>query len=326
MATLLQCIKSLIDNITISDRQEENIDKSVSNINNHLLKEESNLNVKKLFLNGSYERDTIIRPLNDIDLFAVLKKEDWQDENYNYPNPQSVLTKFKNYLNRLNDYKDKVSQDRPCVTIHLSDKDFDILPSFETGTQTYLIPNYELTGWITTNPEILTSNLNIAHKNYSYNLKQIIRVVKHWNRDSNYKTIPSYHIEEVAINVSNLIQFENFEQGIRKWFEYAEAYMMSNKFRSLDEYQKSLNRLKKVKDKLFDAKKLLDDKKEGEAIKIWKEVFGKEFPTIDIEEAKSFSKSISEGSLKISSIGALSETIGKNITKSTGYFGELHQD
>jgi hypothetical protein len=324
MATLLQCIKSLIDNITITNRQEDNIDKSVSNINTHLLKEESNLNVKKIFLNGSYERDTIIRPLNDIDLFAVLKKEDWQDENCNYPNPQSVLTKFKNHLNGLNDYKDKVSQDRPCVTIHLSDKDFDILPSFETGTQTYLIPNYELTGWTTTNPEILSSNLNSAHKNYNYNLKQIVRVVKYWNRDFNYKTIPSYHIEEISISISNLIQFENFEQGIRKWFEYAETFIKSDKFKSFDEFEKSQKRLKKVKDKLIDAKKLIDDKKEGEAIQIWKEIFGKEFLTVDIEEAKSFSKNISEGNLKISSSGALSETIGKNITKSSGYFGEFH--
>ena len=127
MSTLLQSIDKFIENITVTDRQEDNIKSSFDNLKTNLMKDESNLSVKEVFLNGSYERDTIIRPLDDIDIFAVIDKDDYADNGL-YPNPQSVLTKFKNYLNSLNDYKDKVKQDRPCVTVVLSDKNFDVLP------------------------------------------------------------------------------------------------------------------------------------------------------------------------------------------------------
>ena len=62
MATLLQSIEQLIDNISITDRQEENIKNSVSNLDSHLREEGNNLFVESTFTNGSYERDTIIRP------------------------------------------------------------------------------------------------------------------------------------------------------------------------------------------------------------------------------------------------------------------------
>ncbi|MBW6484156.1 MAG: nucleotidyltransferase [Vicingaceae bacterium] len=325
MATLLQSINQLIENITVTDRQEDNIKQSLSNIEGHLNNKENNLNVERTFTNGSYERDTIIRPLNDIDIFAVLKKDDWKDEYGNLPNPQSVLTKIKNYLNGLNDYKDKVKQDRPCVTIILSDKRFDILPSFEQFGGGYLIPNYDLETWTYSYPEQLTTNLDNTHKLRNYKLKPTIKAIKYWNRENN-KLIPSYHIEETAISIFQLNNFTNYEEAIRLWFNNAEYYLQSSKFKSINDHTASINKIKKVKDKLNDAKKKYDEGKEGEAIQIWKDVFGKEFPTVDVEEAKNFSKALSEGNLKIGSTGVLSTTVGSAIGASKGFFNGISQD
>jgi hypothetical protein len=322
MATLLQSIQELIDNISVTDRQEENIKNSTANLDSHLMNEESNLFVEKTFTNGSYERDTIIRPLDDIDVFAVLKRDEWKDEYGNLPDPQSVLSKFKNYLNGLNDYKDKVSQSRPCVTIKLSDKDFDVLPSFSEFGGGYSIPNYDLKSWTYTYPEQLTTDLENTHKSCKYRLKQIIKVIKYWNRE-NSKIIPSYHIEEVAINIFKSNSFQNFEEAIRLWFNNAEYNLISGKFKSNNDYTASSNKIKKVKEKLNNAKKFYDENNEVEAVKIWKEIFGKEFPTVDLDEAKNFSKSLSDGSLKIGSSGALSATIGKTISASKGFYGDL---
>ena len=69
--------------------------------------------------------------------------------------------------------------------------------------------------------------------------------------------------------------------------------------------------------------KKCEDNKEDEAIQIWKDIFGKEFPTVSDDEAKSFSKSLSEGNLKISPSGALSTTVGTAISASKGYFGDI---
>lgn len=323
--TLLQCISGLIENISVTDRQEESIESSLSNLESHLKDKENNLNVKSTFTNGSYYRDTILRPLDDIDIFAVLNADKWKDEFGNLPDPQSVLTKIKKYLNDQSDYKDKVTQDRPCVTVKLSDKNFDVLPSFEQLGGGYLIPNYDLKSWTYAYPEKLTTDLDDVHRLRNYRVKQTVKAAKYWNRENN-KLIPSYHIEETAINIFQSYNFTNFEESIRLWFNKAEYYLLSDKLKSKDEYDKSVSKLKKAKDKLNDAKEKYDGGKEDEAIAIWKELFGKEFPTVSDDEAKSFSKSLSEGSLKISSSGALSTSVGTTISASKGFFGDISKD
>ncbi|MDD5571200.1 MAG: nucleotidyltransferase [Bacteroidales bacterium] len=324
MATLLQSIETLIDNITVTDRQEENIKQSLSNIEGYLKDKENNLSVERTFTTGSYERDTIIRPLNDIDMFAVLKFDDWKDQYGNFPGPQSVLTKIKNYLNSLNDYKDKVKQDRPCVTIELSDKNFDILPSFKLVDGEYRIPNFDLTTWTYSYPEQLTIDLDNTHKQCKNKLKPTIKAIKYWNRE-NGKIIPSYHVEETAINIFKITSFTNYEESIRLWFNNAEYHLNSQKFDSSNDYNAVIKKIKRDKEKLNDAKKKYDERKEGEAMKIWKDVFGKEFPTVDVEEAQNFSKSLSEGTLKYSIASGLSTSLGNAVGASKGFFNGLFQ-
>lgn len=325
--TLLQSIDEFIRNITVTDRQEENIKSSLSNLNGHLLDKESGLNIKSTFTTGSYYRDTNIRPLSDIDLFAVLNLEKWKDENGNLPDPQGVLTKIKNYLNSLEDYKDKVKQDRPCVTIELSNKDFDVLPSFEQVGGGYLIPNRDLKSWTFSYPEELVKNLESVHKNRKYKVKPTIKAVKYWNRESE-KYIPSYHIEEVAINISQVNDFTNYEESIRIWFTNAEYNLQSNKFDSFNDYETVIKKIRKVKDKLKEAKEQYDNGEEGKAKQIWKEIFDKEFPAVyedDEEEAKAISKALSTGALKISSVGALSTSFGNTVAASKGFYGDFYK-
>lgn len=316
---LLQSISKLIEKISITDKQEENIKASVKNITTTLEKDDT-LHLKETFLNGSYERDTMIRPLDDIDIFVVLDESYWKDDFGVMRKPQSVLDKIKDFLNDQNDYKGKVRQDRPCVTVELSNKSFDILPAFEQ-IEGYLMPNYNLESWIPTYPKILTENLKNAHRDYSYKLKDIIRVIKYWNK-LNGKMIPSFHIEEVAIKIFKFKIFENFEKSIREWFEKAECNLEINKFKSNTQYDDFKNKLNRTKKKLQNAKEFLDKNNQYEAKKIWKDVFGKEFPTVNEEEAKLFSKHLSEGTLKATSIGLLSTTLGKTMAASKGFYGE----
>lgn len=316
---LLQSISKLIEKISITDKQEENIKASVKNITTTLEKDDT-LHLKETFLNGSYERDTMIRPLDDIDIFVVLDESYWKDDFGVMRKPQSVLDKIKDFLNDQNDYKGKVRQDRPCVTVELSNKSFDILPAFEQ-IEGYLMPNYNLESWIPTYPKILTENLKNAHRDYSYKLKDIIRVIKYWNK-LNGKMIPSFHIEEVAIKIFKFKIFENFEKSIREWFEKAECNLEINKFKSNTQYDDFKNKLNRTKTKLQNAKEFLGKNNQYEAKKIWKDVFGKEFPTVNEEEAKLFSKHLSEGTLKATSIGLLSTTLGKTMAASKGFYGE----
>lgn len=323
--TLQQSINQFIDNISVTDRQEDGIKTSLDNIYYHLMKSDNGLYVERTFTNGSYDRDTIIRPLNDVDIFAVLKLADWQDENGQLPKPQQVLTKIKNFLNDVSEYKDKVKQDRPCVTLQLSDKDFDILPCFELSVGGYQMPNFDLSGWTYTYPEQLYQELEATHRLRNYKVKQVIKSVKYWNRDLD-KLILSYHVEEVAISIFNVYDFKNFKEAIEHWFNNASFYLDSYKFKSDDHYTKAKANINSVIEKFQDADEKCADNKEGEAQLIWKEIFGRDFPTIDPAEAKNFAKSISEGALRVGASGALSTSTGNLIGASKGYFGGTSRD
>jgi hypothetical protein len=322
MATLLQKIKEMIDNISVTDRQEDTINTATNNLSNHLKKDENDLDIDSTFVNGSYERDTMIRPLDDVDIFAVLNRDEWTDDYRNLPKPQAVLTKIKNKLNSISDYKDKVTQDRPCVTVTLKAINFDVLPSFEESFGGYLIPNYDLESWTYSYPEQLTNNLNDSHRKNDYKLKDVIKAVKYWNRE-NKKLIPSFQIEETMISYFNINKITNNEEAIRLWFNNAEYYLEKNKFKTNNQYDDAIKKIKSVRDKLNKAKDHIDNKENDEAIQIWKDVFGKEFRLSDVEEAKAFSNQLSEGSLKAASTGAISSTVGRNIPASKGFYGDL---
>lgn len=322
MATLLQSIKRMVDNITVTDRQEETVNTSVDTLDGYLTDEESGLFVEETFTNGSWDRDTILRPLDDVDIFAVLNRDEWVNEDGELPNPQTVLTNFKDYLNGLPVYEGKVSQNRPCVTVELTKINFDVLPSFaEENGNGYLIPNHDLKSWTHSNPKALSQKLEDADAYNDYDLKNVVMAIKYWNRE-NEKLIPSFQIEESAISLFDTDKFSDLEEGIRTWFNNGFDLLEQETFDSEKKYNTTKNNVQYAKQKLNEAKNLLDDNKEADAKKIWKELFGKEFPTVDEEEAKNFSSALSNGGLKISSSGLLSETVGKAISPSKGYYGE----
>lgn len=320
MSTLLQSIENFIEKISVTDRQEDNIDASFNNLKYYLLDEKSNLSVQEVFLNGSYARDTIIRPLDDIDLFAVIDDEDYSDSGKD-PNPQTVLTKFKNYLNNIHDYENKVVQDRPCVTVHLSDKNFDVLPSLRKAGTLY-IPNNDLTGWTFTDPKTHTARLNETNKLRNYKVKGVVKAVKQWKRENN-QNIPSFHIEEIAVDVFNIYNFSNYEEGVRLWFENAEGFLRNNRFNSYNEYEKVKKKICEVKEKLVEANKLNDSHKVGEAKKIWKDIFGREFPVLDEKEAKNIADASKKGTLKYSATAGLSTIAGSAMAASKGFYGDV---
>lgn len=323
MATILQCIDEFIDNISVTDRQEENIEGSVKNLTECITKKDSDLNIKEVFVNGSYERDTIIRPLDDIDLFVVFDPEKYLDAFRNKPNPQAVLTKIKNYLDKANDYKDKVFQDRPCITVELSNKKFDLIPSFPAGEDVYWIPSRDLLGWDLTNPVTHSKRLDEINIKRNYLVKKVVKAVKKWKRDMELN-LPSYHIEEVAMSLFNFQEITNIKMAIEKWFQFAPTagYLSASKFKSYEEYEKTLKKINGTYGLFEKATLQLLTKRENEAILIWKSIFGSDFPTTTEEEAKSFSKSMLEGSLKISPSGIINQTAGKTVPQSTGFFGE----
>lgn len=317
--TLLQCIDSLLSKITITDKQTESVSNTYKNIKGYLLNAGNGLHGETVFQNGSYDRDTIIRPLDDIDLFFVLKKDKYVNDWRQLPNPKTILTSVKNFLNATADYKDKVKQDRPCVTINLADKKFDVLPCFGNDNDGYRIPDTALTGWVFSNPVKHSENLTAVNKKNN-KVVPLVRIIKYWNKE-NKKIIPSFHIEEITIEIFNTVEFTNFEEAVFHWFHNSLIFLQYDKFDNTADYEEAKKRLQKAKEKIDNAHKICFEGKEADAVKLYKEVFGDKFPTISEEEAKALNESMKSGNLKMSSTGILS-TVASIAVQSTKFFGD----
>ncbi len=319
MATLLQCINKFIENITPSDLQEDVVDSAYDNVEGYLTADDCKLKIKEVFLNGSYIRGTMIRPLNDIDVFAVIDDSDYYI-NGQVPNPQSVLTSFKDYLNNLPDYKDKCKQDRPCITIYLSKLHIDVLPALRHAGA-LSIPSSDLKSWIFTDPKTHNQNFSDLDRRCNYKAKDIVKAVKRWKNDRSLP-LPSFQIEVIACYIFNLFTFKNAEEGIRLWFDHAEGYLTQGMTGSYNQFEKVRDAIRATKKRINEAKAYTDDGKPAEAIKIWKEIFKTDFPTVDVNEARSFGKAIKDGSLKWSASAGLSTAVGSAIAASKGFYGE----
>ena len=319
MATLLQCINQFIEKITPSDLQEDVVQGAYDNLEGYLMSDECKLNIKEVFLNGSYIRGTMIRPINDIDVFAVIDDSDYYI-NGQEPNPQTVLTSFKNYLNKIKDYEDKCRQDRPCITIDLSKLHIDVLPALRHAGA-LKIPDSSLAHWIFTDPKTHNQNFSDLDKRCNYKVKDIVKAVKRWKNDRELP-LPSFKIEVIAGYVFNIFSFKNSEEGIRLWFEHAEGYLTQEMTGSYKQFEQVRDALRATKKQLNEAKKHNDDGKSADAIKVWKDIFKKDFPTVDVNEARSFGKAIQDGKLKWSATTGLSTIAGSAIAASKGFYGE----
>ena len=319
MATLLQAINQFIENITPSDLQEDVVQGAYDNLEGYLTSDECTLNIKEVFLNGSYIRGTMIRPINDIDVFAVIDDTDYYI-NGQVPNPQSVLTSFKNYLNSIGDYKDKCRQDRPCITIDLSKLHIDVLPALRHAGA-LSIPDSSLTRWIFTDPKTHNQNFSDMDRRCNYKAKDIVKAVKRWKNDRSLP-LPSFQTEVIAIYIFNLFPFKNAEEGIRLWFEHAEGYLTQGMSGSYNQYLTVRDAIRDTKSKLNQAKIYVDDGNQAAATKIWKEVFQRDFPAVDVNEARSFGEAIRDGGLKWSATTGLSTIAGSAIAASKGFYGE----
>ena len=324
MRKLENCIKDFIDGITISDNLDDRIATTFKSLKEYLEKEDNGLHVFRVIKNGSYERGTIIRPSKendiDIDVFVFIDEDQWDSDGVN-PKPQSVLDKFKAYLGDNGDYNGKCHQDRPCITIDLQAYHIDVLPALDKDG-IYKIPNDSLNNWMKTDPEAHTERLDKVNQSRYGRVKPIIRAIKKWKVIEGLECLPSFHIEEIAMDIFENERFLTYEEGIRQWFQQASKHLAPTRFNTEAKCDLVRERINAAKDTLNKAKALLAMGKEEDAKKLWKQVFNdKKFVIIDEVEAKEFSTALTAGRLKYGATG-LSTTIGKTVAASRGFYGE----
>ena len=75
---------------------------------------------------------------------------------------------------------------------------FELVPAYKNWG-TYYIPDGK-GGWMPTYPNDFNNTLTETNNNNSYKIKPLVRLIKHWNVNVNYRDLTSYRIEECIAN------------------------------------------------------------------------------------------------------------------------------
>lgn len=267
---------------------------------------------------GSFARNTKIKPLDDIDLLLVF---DAGEATYSPPNAMStkykintstavqelvnlsdngklnsikLVNKIVSALKKIEQYKSAdIHRRQEAATLNLLSYEwnFDIVPSFYTVKQFYLVPDGE-GDWKATDPRIDQKRVTDINQKHDGKILQIIRTLKYWNRRASMPTISSYLFENLVLRY-----FENrtrvgdyIDLNMRDFYEHLQNAIYSSLYDpkgfqgdlntlTLEEKDKISIRAKDAFNKAREAQyfemTLGDNKK---AIDKWKEVFGNDFP------------------------------------------------
>lgn len=164
-------------------------------------KVEAAWDIERTFLTGSYDRHTKIKPLEDVDIFAVIKADGAQGHFRNEA-PDRIVTALATDL----DGKFKhVEPSGMAVRISVSDDDgqasFELVPAFAHASSGFDAPDPDRGRWIRTDPNVhaqLTSAKNTA---CSEQWVPFVQMVKGWNRQAERPVPQSFLIEVMALRL-----------------------------------------------------------------------------------------------------------------------------
>jgi hypothetical protein len=248
------------------------------------------------FLTGSYARHTKTKPLKDVDIFVVLGPgEAYRKKEV----PARMLSAVAACLTK--EYGDgRVRPDRRCVTVTFDKPNptaqedakvlsVDVVPAFETGKH-YAIPDARLNAWISTNPEVHAEMATSKNTELDSNWVPLEKMIKGWNRNVGEPIKPSFLIEVMALGLVDA-PFNSFPDEIRRFFAAASSSIATtwpdpaglgpnvSDEMSAAACTVAATALRNAEMLATTAHRAEQRGRNGEALSIWREIFGRYFPT-----------------------------------------------
>lgn len=181
-------LSDLASDLVLSQSEKDSITTSIDTIKRRLGYYFSDVTEKKLF--GSYVRGTILPRAadsnSDIDLMVVFSNP------YGYK-PQTFLNKLKAFAECYYS-KSEIYQSSPTIVLELNHIKFELTPAY-VSYGLYYIPNGP-SEWMYTDPDGFSSTLTQCNVNNSYKIKPVVRLIKHWNIQKNYRNMASFELEK----------------------------------------------------------------------------------------------------------------------------------
>lgn len=226
MATTVKAaFEEFATSLNITDRQEKVVSTCHQNVVNEIK--------KKLYLHpdqpskliGSYDRDTLIRYLNegDVDIMIVLdysSHKDWDSKE----GATKALESFKTILKSAY-ISTECNIDRNCVTMKLNEFRLDVVPAFKSNQGGYFIPDTYRGVWLQTDPVKFSEEVTRINKNMDQSFVPLIKMMKGWNKT--LKTpLRGFHLECIMLNhYKNYSQAYTYPSMIKVFLAALPAYL-----------------------------------------------------------------------------------------------------
>jgi Second Messenger Oligonucleotide or Dinucleotide Synthetase domain len=257
---------------------------------------DATLDIEEDFLTGSYVRHTKTKPLRDVDIMIVLT-----DTSYLKRHPHEILEAIRAVL--AVHYGDhRVCIDRRAVRVdfgaeYVDNVDgeiitFDVVPAFKDG-QDYLIPDEVLGTWVPTNPRTHADLATAANKAFDGQWKPLVKMIKRWNKTAGSPIEPSFLLEVMGLDLLVSPWSGQHAYEIRQFFASAAdriadrwpdpAHLGPDVSDVLDADTVKMARARAaLRAAEATATKAIQADRQGrpgEALRIWRSLFGEAFPT-----------------------------------------------
>jgi hypothetical protein len=297
MLSVNDAFRKFKSRLELTDREQKDASKRHKEVRAFMA---TKFQVDRDFLTGSYARYTKTKPLKDIDIFFVLGPS---EKHYRDKPPSAVIDAVYDAL--VEEYGSAAvrKQGRSVnldfgITPDSDDKtdhqvlSIDVVPAFAAGDD-YEIPCTGSGKWIRTNPKIHAEKAVAAHQAYSNEWKGLVRMVKYWNNNGKHgeKPVkPSFLIEVMAMQCLYGGWQGQFDREIQAFFSTLAD-------RIFDTWPDPAGLGPAISGDMDDARKqrahtLLKEAarqasvaidhvrrgRNGEALKVWRELFGPRFP------------------------------------------------
>lgn len=232
---------ALLDRLKLSSSQKEDANKKYEGVAKclHSAYYGTKYDGKTKLLIGSFAKHTNIRPPSDVDLIFKIPEETFKRFQSHAGNgPADLLQEVKTVLDKTYTSTEKHGWVK-VVAVEFSDgtHNVEVLPGFEQGDKTFIIPNSSKGGsW-----EVYDVRTEIEKvTKVDLNARKLIKIIKHW-RNGISQDIPSYLIEDKVLTFleSTKLSFSNWGVVVNEFFSWWAANELDCNFVSCIETAQS---------------------------------------------------------------------------------------
>ncbi|MCL4441112.1 MAG: hypothetical protein M1609_11160 [Firmicutes bacterium] len=217
-------LEGILDQCTLAESELEAVSAGYRNLC-HILEKAYDMYVRQVHYSGSFSRGAMIRPMQSVDIIAVMSPPRGQEKSV-----PETLEDFKRFLSRESPGTEMVSS-RGRIGVVTHGVEFDIIPvlaAMEKGKVQLFIPSTEGGFWLARNPAAPELWMKKAAEKNGPAFLPFLRLVKAWQR-SNCSYINNLHLELLTDIIASRVNLGLSFESVYLWFRNAYTLMTQNK-------------------------------------------------------------------------------------------------